>query len=81
MSLLQNHNKKIEELAQKGKLYKKNERGWNMEIDRKKPNLEYTTDNCVAACYWCNNAKTDEFDDEEFEPIGEQIGNALLKRL
>jgi 5-methylcytosine-specific restriction endonuclease McrA len=59
---------------------KKNERGWNFEIDRKKPNLEYTTENCVAACYWCNNAKTDEFDDVEFKPIGELIGDTLKAR-
>ncbi|QQS52695.1 MAG: hypothetical protein IPM71_08165 [Bacteroidota bacterium] len=71
----------IELLADKNKLYKKNERGWHFEIDRKKPNLEYTVENCVAACYWCNNAKTDEFDDIEFKPIGEQIGSTLKNRL
>ena len=42
-----------------------------MEIDRKKPNLEYTKENCVRCCYWCNSAKTDEFDDVEFESIGD----------
>ena len=71
----------IKELANNKKLYKKNERGWNMEIDRKKPNFEYTKDNCVASCYWCNNAKTDEFDDVEFEPIGKLIGETLKNRL
>lgn len=71
----------IKLLADKGLLYKKNERGWTFEIDRKKSNLEYTTDNCVAACYWCNNAKTDEFDDVEFKPIGLKIGEALRARL
>jgi hypothetical protein len=33
------------------------------------------------SCYWCNNAKTDEFDDIEFKPIGELIGKTLRKRL
>ncbi len=68
-------------LVEAGKIYKKNERGWTFEIDRKKPNQEYTKDNCVAACYWCNNAKTDEFDDMEFKPIGELIGTTLKARL
>lgn len=71
----------ISALADEGKLFKKNERGWTFEIDRKKPNQEYTKDNCVATCYWCNNAKTDEFDDKEFKPIGELIGKTLKVRL
>lgn len=72
---------KINELASKRQLFKKNERGWKMEIDRKDPNQEYTTENCVAACYWCNNAKTDEFTHEEFKPIGEAIKQIWQSRL
>lgn len=68
-------------LVEAGKIYKKNDRGWNFEIDRMKPNQEYTKENCVAACYWCNNAKTDELDDIEFKPIGELIGKTLKERL
>ncbi|WP_340153444.1 hypothetical protein [uncultured Marivirga sp.] len=71
----------IMELIENQKLFKKNERGWRMEIDRKEPNQEYSDENCVPACYWCNNAKTDEFTAEEFKPIGMTIGEALLKRL
>ena len=71
----------INTLASEQKLFKKNERGFTMEIDRKKPNLEYTNENCVPACYWCNNAKTDEFDDLEFMPIAEQIKAIFNKRL
>ena len=52
-----------------------------MEIDRKAPNQEYSDDNCEPICYWCNNAKTDEFSAEEFKPIGMAIGNALRARL
>lgn len=73
--------KEILELVQNKKIYKKNERGWKMEIDRKYPNQEYSNDNCVPVCYWCNNAKTDEFEAEEFEPIGQAIGKALKARL
>ncbi|HPT73200.1 MAG TPA: hypothetical protein PLE74_13070, partial [Candidatus Cloacimonadota bacterium] len=56
-------------------------RGWTLEIDRKKPNLEYEEDNCVMCCYWCNNAKTDEFDDVEFLPIGNAINQIWNGRL
>ena len=63
------------------KIYKKAERGWKFEIDRKEPNKEYFEDNCVMSCYWCNNAKTDEFDADEFKPIGLLIGKTLLSRL
>lgn len=64
----------ISELVSRNKIFKKKvSRGWTLEIDRKKPNLEYTPENCVKCCYWCNSAKTDEFDDSEFIPIGEAI--------
>lgn len=71
----------INELVSAKQLFKKNERGWNMEIDRMDPNQEYRAENCVPACYWCNNAKTDEFNAEEFKPIGELIGQTLRARL
>lgn len=60
---------------------KKTTRGWTLEIDRKKPNLEYTEENCVRCCYWCNSAKTDEFDDIEFIPVGEAIKKIWNDRL
>ena len=37
----------------------------------------YNPDNCVLACYWCNNAKTDAFTDKEFKPIGDIIGKTI----
>ena len=72
---------KLERLADKKKLFNKTNRGWTLEIDRIKPNFEYSNDNCVMACYWCNNAKTDEFDDEEFKAIGQEIAKIWEKRL
>jgi len=72
---------KIELLAEKRKLYKKSLRGWTLEIDRLDSNLEYFPENCVAACYWCNNAKTDEFSPSEFEGIGLAIKEIWRKRL
>ncbi|HPQ35916.1 MAG TPA: hypothetical protein PK563_15585 [Tenuifilaceae bacterium] len=68
-------------LATKRKLFKKNERGWSLEIDRKNSNLEYSKENCVMSCYWCNNAKTDEFTAEEFAVIGKAIAMVWHDRL
>lgn len=56
-------------------------RGYTLEIDRMLPNLEYSKDNCCMACYWCNNAKTDEFSPMEFKPIAEGIREVWNKRL
>lgn len=74
----------INQLAELKQLHKKNYRGWTLEIDRLDSNLEYKKENCVMACYWCNNAKTDEFTAEEFMSIGSEIrkiwNNRLLKQ-
>lgn len=56
-------------------------RGYELEIDRKNPNLEYTKDNCCMSCYWCNNAKTDEFTVAEFKEIARGINRAWNSRL
>lgn len=73
----------IEELGKRGKLNNKRSdtRGYTLEIDRKLPNLEYSEENCCMACYWCNNAKTDEFSPKEFKPIAEGIRKAWNERL
>jgi hypothetical protein len=60
---------------------KKDTRGWSLEIDRKKPNYEYTKENCVWCCYWCNNAKTDEFSYDEYKKIGKVIESIWDGRL
>ena len=73
----------IEELGKRGKLNNKRSdtRGYTLEIDRKLPNLEYSKKNCCMACYWCNNAKTDEFSPKEFKPIAEGIRRVWNERL
>lgn len=68
-------------LGKKRKLYKKSLRGWTLEIDRLNSNYEYFPENCVPACYWCNNAKTDEFTQSEFEEIGKVIKEIWKNRL
>lgn len=74
---------KIKELGEKGKLNNKRSdtRGYTLEIDRKLPNLEYSSKNCCMSCYWCNNAKTDEFSPKEFKPIAKGINEMWNKRL
>jgi 5-methylcytosine-specific restriction endonuclease McrA len=71
----------IVDLSNKHKLFSKNERGRTLEIDRLNSNFEYTPKNCVMACYWCNNAKTDEFTEEEFKNIGTIIGTIWKGRI
>jgi 5-methylcytosine-specific restriction endonuclease McrA len=71
----------IESLIEKRKLYKKSLRGWSLEIDRLNSNIEYTPDNCVMSCYWCNNAKTDEFTPAEFLKVGKVIKEIWQERL
>ena len=62
------------------KIYKKSLRGWNLEVERKDSNREYSPSNCKMACYWCNNAKTDEFTYEEFKLVGKEIRKVWDKR-
>jgi hypothetical protein len=73
----------INVLIEVGKIHTKrlSTRGRDMEVDRKEPNKGYEDGNLALCCYWCNNAKTDEFSEEEFIPIGEAIGDVFKKRL
>jgi hypothetical protein len=73
----------IKELGRSGLLHNKRSetRGYTLEIDRKIPNLEYTPDNCCMSCYWCNNAKTDEFSPYEFKEIARGINHVWNNRL
>jgi len=57
-------------------------RGRTLEIDRKVANEPYSNvKNLVYCCYWCNNAKTDTFSEEEFKIIGKAISQVWQKRL
>jgi hypothetical protein len=57
-------------------------RGRSLEIDRKVSSEKYENiKNLAWSCYWCNNAKTDTFTEEEFKIIGKAIGEVWKKRL
>ncbi len=55
-------------------------RGRTLEIEKKNPLLGYTKTNILLVCYWCNNAKSDEYTVEEFEPIANAISQVWMKR-
>ena len=53
-------------------------RGKRLELDRRDAFKPYDNlENLVWCCYWCNNAKTNFFSEEEFKPIGLAIGEVL----
>lgn len=56
-------------------------RGRTLEIDRIRPHSGYKKENIILSCYWCNNAKTDEFSLQEFELIAKGINNSFSERL
>ena len=57
-------------------------RGRRLELDRKNPHLSYgNLSNLALACYWCNNAKTNYFEFDEFKCIGSAIGKINHARL
>ena len=56
-------------------------RGKTLEIDKKDAFGDYTNNNIILACYWCNNAKTDEFSEDEFKNIACGINKIWNNRL
>ena len=53
-------------------------RGKRLELDRCDPNQPYDNlENIVWCCYWCNNAKSNFFTQNEFAPIARAIGEVL----
>ena len=49
----------------KGKI--RDTRGKNLEVERKDSvSNEYNADNCVLACYFCNNDKSNVFNEAEY---------------
>jgi len=77
----------IEKLKDKSEIKTKRlqTRGEKMEIDRIVPSGDYSKTNIILACYWCNNAKTDEFSYFEFKkfvaPKIQEIWEIRLKHI
>lgn len=50
-------------------------RGMWLEIDRLKPKDNYSLDNCVLCCYFCNNDKSDVFHGDDYREFqGNRVG-------
>lgn len=56
-------------------------RGNTFEFDCRDPEQGYTKNNVALCCYWCNNAKTDEFSSDEFKPIALALAAVWRQRL
>lgn len=57
---------KSSRFPQNGKIGRGQSRGVWLEVDRLKPKENYSRRNCVLACYFCNNDKSDVFHAEEY---------------
>ena len=64
-----------------GSPFRKGKRGLHLEVDRMNNDKGYSPNNCVLACYPCNNAKSDVFTYDEFVMIGKAIGKAKKRRI
>ena len=63
-----------------GKRKRGRARGVWLEVDRKKPKENYSRNNCVLSCYFCNNDKSDVFGEKGYsEFIKDRYG--YLKKL
>lgn len=57
-------------------------RGKSLEIERIKPEESYDNiENLTFCCYWCNNAKTDTFSENEFIEVGKVFSKIWQQRL
>ena len=54
-------------------------RGKSFEVDRLDNKGLYTDKNCKLVCYYCNNAKSDVFNEQQFVSIGKAIGDQIEK--
>jgi hypothetical protein len=70
---------KSKRFPENGALKRGKNRGIFLEIDRKDSNKNYSKDNCVLACYFCNNDKSDLFDAEEYKKFFQDRANYLKK--
>jgi hypothetical protein len=52
-------------------------RGKWLEVDRKNPEGNYTATNCVLACYFCNNDKSDVFNEIQYQAFKENRAGFL----
>jgi len=62
---------KSNRFPQNGIIGRGQSRGVWLEIDRLKPKENYSRENCVLCCYFCNNDKSDVFHGDEYKDFME----------
>lgn len=72
---------KSNRFPQNGKTGQGQARGMWLEVDRKKPKDPYSESNCVLACYFCNNDKSDVFDGESYKLFFQNRREYLIQLL
>lgn len=73
---------KSSRFPQNGKTYRGKARGMWLEVDRINPiDKFYYKQNCVLACYFCNNDKSDVFSYEQYKNFKENRLNFLKSLL
>ena len=69
---------KSKRFPENGVLKQGKARGYYLEVDRKDAALKYSSENCVLACYFCNNDKSDVFDFKSYTLFFQNRKNFLL---
>ena len=73
---------KSSRFPQNGKTYRGKARGMWLEVDRINPcDKFYHKENCVLACYFCNNDKSDIFSFDQYKNFKENRLNFLKSLL
>jgi hypothetical protein len=63
---------------QNGIITRGHSRGVWLEIDRVNPKGNYSENNCVLCCYFCNNDKSDVFDGQSYPKFMSNRKNYLI---
>src|ERR1035437_3101133 len=72
---------KSNRFPQDGKSGRGEGRGRWLEVSRFKPKGKYSQENCVLACYFCNNDKSDVFDGDEYKKFQLNRTEYLKRRI
>lgn len=56
-------------------------RGVWLEVDRLQPKENYSRNNCVLSCYFCNNDKSDVFEGNDYKEFMENRVEFLRRKL
>lgn len=62
---------KSSRFPKEGKIGRGQSRGVWLEVDRLSPKENYSPENCVLACYFCNNDKSDIFHGDDYKKFKE----------